>query len=66
MKKFLSLLLAFTMVATALVGCGGKEEAPAAEGSADAKFVIGGIGPITGGAAIYGQGVKNAAEKVRK
>ncbi|MBR4945363.1 MAG: ABC transporter substrate-binding protein, partial [Peptococcaceae bacterium] len=61
MKKFLSLLLAFTMVATALVGCGGKEEAPAA-GSADAKFVIGGIGPITGGAAIYGQGVKNAAE----
>lgn len=67
MKKFLSLLLAMTMVAACLVGCGGKEEAatdaPAAtEESAEAKFVIGGIGPVTGGAAIYGQGVKNAAE----
>ena len=67
MKKFLSLLLAFTMVAACLVGCGGKEEpkadAPAAtEESGDAKFVIGGIGPITGGAAIYGQCVKNSAE----
>ena len=66
MKKFLSLLLAFTMVATCLVGCGGNEEstdAPAAtEESAEATFKIGGIGPITGGAAIYGQGVMNAAE----
>ena len=69
MKKILSLLLAFTMVAACLVGCGGKEEAateaPAAtESTAEegAAFIIGGIGPITGGAAIYGQGVKNAAE----
>ena len=64
MKKLVSLLLALTMVATALVGCGAKEEAaaPAATESADAKFVIGGIGPITGGAAIYGQCVKNSAE----
>ena len=66
MKKFLSLLLAFTMVATCLVGCGGNEEstdAPAAtEESAETTFKIGGIGPITGGAAIYGQGVMNAAE----
>ena len=65
MKKFLSLLLAFTMVAACLVGCGGKEE-PAADAPAateeGATFVIGGIGPITGGAAIYGQAVKNAAE----
>ena len=56
MKKFISLLLAFTMTAACLVGCGGKEEpkadAPAAAESADATFVIGGIGPITGGAAI--------------
>ena len=64
MKKLVSLLLALTLVASALVGCGGKEEAaaPAATESADAKFVIGGIGPITGGAAIYGQCVKNSAE----
>ena len=48
MKKLVSLLLALTMVATALVGCGAKEEAaaPAATESADAKFVIGGIGPM--------------------
>ena len=70
MKKFLSLLLAFTMVATCLVGCGGTEEstdAPAAteesaEATGEATFKIGGIGPITGGAAIYGQGVMNAAQ----
>ena len=60
MKKALSVMLAASMVFS-LAACGGKEEAPAAD-SADAKFVIGGIGPITGGAAIYGQGVKNAAE----
>lgn len=70
MKKFLSLLLAFTMTAACLAGCGAKEEAateaPAATEEAAAEegatFVIGGIGPVTGGAAIYGQGVKNAAE----
>ena len=77
MKKFLSLLLTLTMTAACLVGCDGKEEAatdaPAAaeEGAATdapaateegAKFVIGGIGPVTGGAAIYGQCVKNSAE----
>ena len=78
MKKFLSLLLVFTMTAACLAGCGGKEEpktdAPAAteeaeestgeaaETTGEATFKIGGIGPITGGAAIYGQGVMNAAE----
>ncbi len=65
MKKFLSLLLAFTMVAACLVGCGGKEEVATEESAAveeGATFKIGGIGPITGGAAIYGQGVMNAAE----
>ncbi len=36
-----------------------EAETPAADG---ATFKIGGIGPITGGAAIYGQGVMNAAQ----
>ena len=67
MKKALSLLLALAMTTACLVGCGGKEEAKtdasaATEESADAKFIIGGIGPITGGAAIYGQCVKDSAE----
>ena len=64
MKKFLSLVLAFTMTAACLVGCGSKEaaETPAAESTGEAVFKIGSIGPTTGAAAIYGQGVMNAAE----
>ena len=70
-KKLLSALLCVAMVASLVGGCGGKEEtaeAPAAteesagEEATGATFKIGGIGPSTGGAAIYGQAVKNAAE----
>ena len=71
MKKALSLLLACTMVLS-LAACGSKEEAPAAstgteteataESAVGAVFKIGGIGPVTGGAAIYGQAVKNGAQ----
>ena len=71
MKKALSLLLACTMVLS-LAACGSKEEAPAAstgteseataESTDGAVFKIGGIGPVTGGAAIYGQAVKNGAQ----
>lgn len=67
MKKALSLLLACTMVLS-LAACGSKEEAPAAgteassESADGAVFKIGAIGPVTGGAAIYGQAVKNGAQ----
>lgn len=71
MKKALSLLLACTMVLS-LAACGSKEEAPAtstgteteatAESADGTVFKIGGIGPVTGGAAIYGQAVKNGAQ----
>ena len=68
MKKFLSLLLAMTLVAT-LFACGNKASAPAAETTAasqeattNATFKIGGIGPTTGGAAVYGQAVKNGIQ----
>lgn len=61
MKKALSVVLAMAMAAVALVGCGGS--AGTDGGSADATtFKIGGIGPVTGAAAIYGQAVKNATE----
>lgn len=61
MKKALSIVLAMTMMAVALVGCG--DSAGTEGGSSDATtFKVGGIGPVTGGAAIYGQAVKNATE----
>lgn len=66
-KKMLSALLCVAMVVSMVAGCGGKKEeaatdAPAAESSADGTFKIGGIGPTTGGAAIYGKAVQNAME----
>lgn len=71
--KFLSLLLAGVLTVGSLAGCGGDKAASdsAASGSDSAKteesasgevFKIGGIGPTTGAAAIYGQAVKNAIE----
>ena len=67
MKKFTSVLLAVAMVATMLVGCGAKEtaETPATETTetADASaFKIGGSGPLTGGAAVYGIAVQRGAQ----
>ena len=66
MKKVTGLLLTLAMVASLLVGCGNKATSPDATGTtqtADGEtFKIGGIGPVTGGAAVYGQAVKNAAE----
>ena len=55
MKKLLALILAAMMLLT-VVGCGGSA------GSDKGTLKIGGIGPITGDAAIYGQAVKNAME----
>ncbi len=54
MKKTLSLVMAAILALGALAGCGEKEDPN--------TLVIGGIGPITGPAAAYGQGVKNGAE----
>lgn len=53
--KFASLVLAVSMVAASLSGCG-------AGASSSDTFKFGGIGPITGGAAIYGQAVMNGAQ----
>ena len=64
MKKLLSVLLALTL-ATTLFACGQKQatnttaESTAAATEAPQVFKVGGIGPITGGAAVYGQAVQN-------
>lgn len=67
MKKTLSVLLAGAMLAGVLAGCGGgsnNEQPSNDEGgsSSTAAFKIGGTGPLTGGAAIYGNAVKNGAQ----
>ena len=76
MKKLMALMLTGMLAVGALAGCGGSSSsssgesaAPAeaaAEGEAaasgDATWKIGEIGPITGGAAIYGLDVAHGAE----
>lgn len=66
MKKFkqvAAFVAAASMVVAALSGCGSKTAETEAAASADgATWKIGGIGPTTGGAAVYGQAVKNAME----
>ena len=73
MKKFVSSVLAASM-ALSLAACGSSAVSSAASSDAAAStgstaassdftpIKIGGIGPVTGGAAIYGQAVKNAEE----
>ena len=55
MKKFLAILMAALMVAAMFAGCGNKT-------SGSGEFVIGMSGPLTGGAAVYGVAVQNAAQ----
>ena len=71
-KKFMCLMMAMVMVLS-LAACGGSkaEETPAeSTGSSSeetaapsgAAFKLGGTGPLTGGAAIYGNAAKNGAQ----
>lgn len=69
MKKFMSMLLIAAMTMSLLAGCAGNGDSAAADtatgdssAAAGETFKIGGIGPVTGGAAIYGTAVKNGAE----
>lgn len=77
MKKVFALILAAAMMTCLLAGCGSAapsapaEAAPAeaaatepaeAAEAAPTAVKLGGIGPVTGPAAIYGQAVKNAME----
>lgn len=71
MKKALSFILALSMVVS-LTACGnaatsdsaaeGTEAAATTEAADGTTFKIGGIGPVTGGAAVYGLAVKNGAQ----
>ncbi len=56
LKKVVSLLLVTSVAVASLTACGTKVS------SGGDTFFVGGIGPVTGGAAVYGQSVKNAAE----
>ncbi len=70
-KKFLSLVMAMAMM-LGLAACGGDKQpsAPADNGGtqapaqtpAQAPFKLGGTGPLTGGAAIYGTAARNGAQ----
>ncbi len=60
MKKIVCLLMAMLMVLGCLTACASKE-APVDEAAASV-YKIGGAGPLTGGAAIYGNAAKNGAE----
>ena len=60
MKRMASIALVVAMVGTALAGCGSKGGEAAQAGGE--TFKIGGIGPTTGGAAVYGQAVANGAK----
>lgn len=57
LKKLLSLGLVCTFAVAALAACGTKDT-----GSSGDTFVIGGLGPLSGGAASYGISVKQGAE----
>lgn len=55
-KKIASVALAGVMSVCLFAGCNGQT------GGNEKELVIGGSGPLTGGAAAYGQGVKNGAQ----
>lgn len=58
MKKTLSVVLAAVMAVAGLAGCGNNNQTQSTENT----LVIGGIGPLTGAAAIYGQATKNGTQ----
>ena len=62
MKRVLKLLLA-ACLSLSLVGCGSDDSDSSDTSSSDSVvFKLGGSGPLTGGASVYGNAVKNAAE----
>jgi branched-chain amino acid transport system substrate-binding protein len=73
MKKYLAMLLASAMCVSLLAGCGSKSDSntsasddstnsTSAVTTASGTFKIGGIGPLTGEAAIYGNAAMNGAQ----
>ena len=59
---FLAAVMMFSLAACNNGGSGGNDPAPGGDEPAATVVKIGATGPLTGGAAIYGQAVKNGAE----
>ena len=64
LTKIMSLMAASALVISSLAGCGAKTATNTTEttGSSASVIKIGGIGPLTGPAAIYGNAAKDGAE----
>lgn len=70
MKKFrktMGLVLASAMLVASLAACGGEDKkddqsADSSSTNGEAVLKIGGIGPLTGGNAVYGQAAMNGAQ----
>ena len=68
MKKLVSFMVVAAMVAATLTGCGSSDNAKSTEAAGESSaaagttFKIGGIGPVTGGAALYGLAVQRGAQ----
>ena len=60
MKKFISIGLSILLALSCLTGCGGGDNGAGNDGAT--VFKIGGIGPLTGGAASYGDAVNKGAQ----
>lgn len=61
-KKLMALSLAAVMAGSCLTACGDSSKADGGKSGDENTIVIGGSGPLTGGAAQYGVAVKNAAQ----
>ncbi|MFY9174606.1 MAG: ABC transporter substrate-binding protein [Peptococcia bacterium] len=63
MKRIFSIVFILILSIGLLAGCGGSSNTPSGGSSSDnTVFKIGGTGPLTGGAAIYGNAAKNGAQ----
>lgn len=62
MKKAISIVMAAALTMSLAVGCTSKKDEGGSSTGGAETIKIGGIGPLTGGAAIYGQDVKGGAE----
>ena len=68
MKKLVSFMLVAAMVAATLTGCGSSDNTKSTEAAGESSaaagttFKIGGIGPVTGGNALYGLAVQRGAQ----
>lgn len=61
-KRFLALAMVGALTLGALSGCGGGGTKPIVVAPTGPAFQLGGTGPLTGGAAIYGTAAKNGAQ----